>query len=69
MVAGRLTAGRFTAQTGVTLRLNAGAAGTAVKAERSSSGSAELEEPYVVSAGLGEHEAAAGGRDRETGLI
>jgi hypothetical protein len=53
---GRLTAGRFTAQTGVTLGLNAGAAGAAVKAERSSSGSAELEEPYIVSAGLGEHD-------------
>jgi hypothetical protein len=52
----RLAGGRFTAQRGVTLGLQAGVAGTALKAETSSSGSAELEEPYVVSAGLGEHD-------------
>ncbi len=52
----RLSAGRFTAQSGVTLGLQAGAAGAGVKAERSSSGSAEVQEPYVVAAGLGEHD-------------
>jgi hypothetical protein len=52
----RLSAGSFTAQSGVTLGLQAGAAGAGLKAEKSSSGSAEVEEPYVVAAGLGEHD-------------
>lgn len=56
IVPDRLASGRFTAQKGVTLGLQAGVTGAGLKAETSSSDSVELEEPYVVSAGLGEHD-------------